>query len=122
MSAKIPALILSPSSNTPGATLMQDYIPLDLNDAVRVLKEELSKKDLEAIRKCANENAVTGLTHFTLGRGLRNSWGLWADSRLAQWFAGQRVLHPDEMSARIITALWYELNGKQNEFKLTPQA
>jgi hypothetical protein len=37
-----------------------------------------------------------------LGMYLRNYWGLWSGSRLAQHFVDMEVNHPDDMSAIIL--------------------
>lgn len=40
--------------------------------------------------------------HLGLGMGLRNGWGLWGGSRLAKYFNGMGIFHPDDMSGIIL--------------------
>ncbi len=51
------------------------------------------------------------LHQFFSGMGIRNSWGLWKGSRLAQWFLYRGVNHPDSMSAIIMAAFRAEMEG-----------
>lgn len=57
--------------------------------------------------------------HLGLGTGLRNEWGLWAHSRLAQYFEALGVDHPEEMSSIIIKSYWRRLNHQ--DIKLEEQ-
>ncbi len=75
-----------------------DYVPADLDDAIRVLKQNLTPDQREAIK------ASPILCHRSIGMGIRNSWGLWRDSSLARWFLEKGVQHPDSMSGIILDA------------------
>ncbi|MDF1816591.1 MAG: hypothetical protein P1V20_30595 [Verrucomicrobiales bacterium] len=77
----------------------EKYVPKDLKDAVRVLTDEIDPADQQKIRTGELENL-----HFSLGMGLRNGWGLWADSRLSVYFKKNGISHPDNMSGYIIAA------------------
>ncbi|HUB68299.1 MAG TPA: DUF6794 domain-containing protein [Candidatus Methylacidiphilales bacterium] len=84
-----------------------NYIPTDVADAVRVLKTSLTKEDLQEIK----EPSPSG-EFFIMGTGLRNSWGLWQDSRLAKWFVAHGVNAPEDMSGVIFDALRADLKGE----------
>jgi hypothetical protein len=43
---------------------------------------------------------------------MRNSWGLWGQSRLATWFQVLGIDHADDMSSIILTSFWRHLNAK----------
>ncbi len=60
---------------------------------------------------------VTASLHLDLGMGLRNSWGLWVKSRMAQYFAHYGVHNPDNMSAVILECYWYHLHGRPLHFR-----
>jgi len=47
-----------------------------------------------------------------LGMWMRNNWGLWGDSRLADWFAEKGIDHPDDMSTIILKSFWRRLNDR----------
>lgn len=49
--------------------------------------------------------------HFGLGMWLRNNWGLWAGERMAEYFAGIGIYHPDDMSGILLDSYWRYLNG-----------
>jgi len=82
------------------------YIPKDVPDAVRVLKESLAKEELDQIQDPSNIN------NFFVEVGLRNSWGLWKNSRLAQWFVARGVEAPEDMTGIIVDALRADLNKR----------
>lgn len=52
-----------------------------------------------------------------LGTGLRNTWGLWGDSRLAHYFKQLGVNHPDDMSGIILATFWCKLHDKPFRLK-----
>jgi hypothetical protein len=57
-------------------------------------------EDKELIRK----NGTAGL-HHTLGRHIRNTWGLWTSSELAKHMTDVYGLrHPDDISGKIISS------------------
>lgn len=92
-----------------GADSSQGYIPKDLDDALVELDKLVKPADKEKIRK--SDTSPTDL-HRGLGMSLRNTWGLWADSRLAKHFNGLGIFHPDDMSAIIIESYARRLRGK----------
>jgi hypothetical protein len=75
------------------------YIPKDLDDCFRELDKRLRPDDIEKKRKGEIE-AIS--LHHGFGTGLRNSWGLWAGSRLAKYFNAMGIFHPDDMSGIIL--------------------
>ena len=85
-------------------TTTGDYIPADLDDALRVLQARLSPTEVAYIRDSVTESMVS--YHMTVGMGLRNGWGLWAGSRLTKYFNRVGIFHPDDMSGIILTSLW----------------
>jgi hypothetical protein len=78
-------------------------------DAVRVLKKQLDPAYLAMIKKPKPDEEYD---LFFLGTGLRNSWGLWRDSRLKKWFQAHGVGAPEDMTAIIIDALQADLRSE----------
>lgn len=80
--------------------------PKTLDEAAKALDGVLSKEDRDYILKSersADDTAVE--VHHSLGRHLRNLWGLWGNSPLAQHLREVHgVAHPDDMSHHIIVA------------------
>ena len=99
--------------DTTSAEEAERYIPSDLDDAIRHLKETLPTDDIESLKK-AGERDLARL-HFGFGMGLRNSWELWGGSRLAKWFNGVGIMHPDDMSGIIIESLVRDLRGVERD-------
>lgn len=84
------------------------YIPKDLDDAIRMLKKNLSANDMQQLKRIPESKMA--LYHHGFGRMLRNEWGLWKKSRLAEWFNEQGVHHADDMSSTILTSLWRQVH------------
>jgi len=97
------------------AEASEPYVPVDLDDAIRHLKETLPPEDIEFL-KTASEGEIVRL-HSGFGMGLRNGWGLWAGSRLAEWFNSIGIYHPDDMSAIVTDSLVRELRGEPIELE-----
>lgn len=80
-------------------------IPLTLEETVSALDKMLSAEDrtfLQTGDRKERHRAATQL-HHSLGRHLRNEWGLWAGSPLARHFREVHgIEHPDDMSGKIL--------------------
>jgi len=85
-----------------------DYIPADLDDCFEHLKLLIPARAL-ADMVASSEKAMASY-HLTIGMQLRNRWGLWSGSRLAQWFNTIGIYHADDMSGIILTSFWRHLN------------
>ena len=85
------------------------YIPTDLPDSFRELRRMLHPAFIAEFR--ADSQKVIE-HHFGLGLWMRNNWGLWGGSRLAQAFNRLGIQHPDDMSGIILQSFWRELNGQ----------
>ncbi|MEB3886850.1 GAF domain-containing protein [Lyngbya sp. CCY1209] len=82
------------------------YIPIDIEDAIAELDKALSdtvKTELKAANNLFDY-------HFTLGEWMRQNWGLWLGSRLAQHFHDMNVLNPDLMSIFLLRSYQEHLN------------
>lgn len=97
------------------ATKKEIYIPQNLEDCFSELKKEMSKSELRAFKN-KKENKLAEY-HFSLGRWIRNRWGLWNGSRLAVYFNGLGIQHPDDMSGIITDSFWRHLNGRPVELE-----
>jgi Ankyrin repeats (3 copies) len=86
------------------------YIPKDLDDAFIELQKMLDPRFLAEFRSGTEKELAR--YHFGLGMWMRNNWGLWKASRLADYFERLDIHHPDDMSAIIMTSLHRHLNGK----------
>lgn len=79
--------------------------PTTLEEAVSILAKQATRDDVPTSR-----------FHSTVGRAIRNEWGLWGDSDLAKWFKERGVTHADDMTGMIFKALDARLTGKRFNF------
>ena len=80
---------------------LEKYNPRSLKDAVYCLYKNLDTEEKELIK-----NFNSSIFHHNIGRAIRNSWGLWAKSELAQFFENTYGLgHADDMSSLILSSL-----------------
>lgn len=79
---------------------MEEKAPNTLDEAIDIL-----------IQADAN---TTGLGS---GMGMRNSWGLWNGSKLAQWFYRHQIYHADDMSGIIMDSYNRTKRGEPIELK-----
>ena len=86
------------------------YIPADLDECFSELKKIMTPQQLEEFKN-KKEEEVVGY-HMGLGKWIRNNWGLWQGSRLAEYFNKMGIHHPDDMSGIILDTFWCHLNGK----------
>lgn len=88
--------------------------PDNLDEAVEVLIKENAKNI-----PIDDENIFISNQHHSVGRYIRNSWGLWEDSKLKKWFNAKGIYHPDDMSSIII--ITYHRKIKKKPIKLRGQ-
>lgn len=86
------------------------YVPRDLNECFVEL-ERMLHPDLVKKIKSGTEDDLVGY-HFNLGLWMRNNWGLWGNSRLAQYLRRTGISHPDNMSGFILVSFWKHLNNQ----------
>ncbi len=97
---------------TDSLTATGEYIPRDLEDALRTLQARLHPRVLQHIRDSVPTAEDMSALHMSIGLGLRNEWGLWAGSRLAIFFNQIGIMHPDDMSGVLLTSLWRRMHGQ----------
>jgi hypothetical protein len=89
------------------------YIPKDLEDCLKELEKMLPPELLHEIKHADS----TIKYHLNLGMWIRNSWGLWGNSRLAVYFNSMGIHHPDDMSMIILDSFHRHLNGRPVRLK-----
>ncbi len=87
--------------------LNQDIVPSNLEEALKLLKEALTKNEVKEIKPLDSSEL-----HFTLGMYLRNQWSLWeSKSIIVKWFKKTYgVNHADDISGIILECLINDLN------------
>jgi ribosomal protein L21E len=94
-----------------------DYIPVDLTDAITFFKCAWPKDDLANFKNKEEEKATAEL-HFGAGLYIRNNWKLWGgSSKIATYFHNLGIHHPDDMSGIIFKSLHRTLNNKPVELE-----
>lgn len=83
-------------------------LPMTLEDTTSALEKMLDDEDRAYLQAAEDrEKAAIGL-HHSLGRHLRNEWGLWRESPLAVHMKEVHFIeHPDDMSHHIIMNFAY---------------
>lgn len=87
-----------------------DYVPGNLEEAVKILKEGLTPDDIKEIK---NPLFDALKVHFTVGMMLRNEWSLWEkDTILVKWFKKNfGIDHADDLSGLILDCLVRDIRG-----------
>ena len=87
--------------------------PETLEEAVEFVISSLSKEDRNTIKNIRKENLID--LHFGLGTWIRNSLGLWGDNKKLLGTDEYKNDHPDNISSKIIKAVWDKLNEEQSK-------
>ena len=85
-------------------------IPKTLKEAVEELDKILSPEFKLQLKRCPVDNLVG--YHFGLGAWIRQNWGFWVNSQLAQDLIQthpEAGCHPDDLSRFVIRAYWKHL-------------
>ncbi len=90
---------------------MDKDIPKDLDACIERLKKMISEEEIAEIKEMTEDDFV-GATHHGLGTSLRNGWGLWTGSELAQYFGRMGLWHADDISGLILRSFHRHLKGK----------
>jgi hypothetical protein len=79
-------------------------IPTTLDEAFAVLDSKLSDEDRRYLQESESPDKAAVSLHHSLGRAIRNEWGLWGDSsKLKQLIAKEHgITHPDDVSGFIL--------------------
>jgi hypothetical protein len=83
------------------------HTPKTLEEAAGLIVADLRPEDREYIAKEGTAGA-----HHTFGMAMRNDWGLWHNSELAQHFKTVYGLgHADDMSGMILSSVEAQVKG-----------
>lgn len=97
----------------------QAAVPTTLAEAHAQLEKQLPEEELRKIDAMKSEDDMIEY-HFGLGMGIRNSWGLWGPSPLAEHMRELGFTHADDMSSVILETFWCKRHGK--DFRIKEQA
>jgi len=89
--------------------LNQDKVPIDLEEALVLLKEALNPNDILELKKLTARQM-----HLEVGGTIRNDWSLWETGNILNvWFKqAYNTDHADDISAIILECLLNDLNGE----------
>ncbi len=78
--------------------------------------DEVVRNDIFSFNQ--SEMDVVTKSHHTLGRWIRNNWGLWdTSSSLHRWFKKRGIWHADDMSCIIIRSYYRKFKGEPIRFQ-----
>jgi hypothetical protein len=86
--------------------------PRTLNEALDLLGEGLSPQELEQVRTLS-EREMVGRYYQGLGRGIRNSWGLWSGgSGISNQLCAMGMRDAEAMSVLILQSFWRRVHSE----------
>jgi len=77
--------------------MVEINIPKNIEEVFDFFDKNLTEADKKMLLK---HKAIE--FHHTLGRWIRNNFGLWEESELKAWLIDKNFTHPDDMSNYII--------------------
>lgn len=85
-------------------------IPTTLTEAVDQLIAQMDD-DTKARARAEPADAPFAAIHHGCGTAMRNDWGLWhGETGISRWLREHRIVHGDDQSQTIYTALWRRLH------------
>lgn len=94
-------------------TQKYNYVPENLDEAIQILLQ--GNKGNTNIYE--DEDKFIAESHHSVGRYLRNTWGLWTGSELQKWFKERGIHHADDMSGIILTSFHRRFYRKEIELE-----
>lgn len=91
--------------------------PNTLEESHTFLEKLLGDEDITFIDKMVDVQDMCKY-HFTLGRKIRNDWGLWAGGPLKDYMNGLGFYHPDDISATILDTFWCKRHQKPFDLEI----
>lgn len=92
---------------------MENNNPKNLDEALTYLDGKISPED----RKYLQSGPDMSEFHHTVGRNMRNEWGLWSGGPLKNWFKSIGIYHPDDMSGIILKAFKRKIMNQPYDLK-----
>ena len=103
---------LRPVPLPPVAQLPYAGSPRTLNDALDLLGEWLPPEELGHVR-ALSEDEMVGRYYQGLGRGMRNSWGLWSGgSGISDQLCAMGMRDAEAMSVLILQSFWRRVHSQ----------
>jgi len=93
----------------PPRSLPDAPIPKTFDEAILTLRQRMPAEVVMAFRR-APDAGIASDYHESLGRWLRNYWGLWAHGPLYQDIQRHGVDEPEEMSELLLSSVWRQLH------------
>ena len=90
-------------------------MPHNLEECFAELRRVLTPEQIEEFKSKKHLGELIGTYHMFLGKWMRNSWGLWHNSQLAEYFQEMGVREPDDMSTRILVGFYGHLNEESDD-------
>jgi hypothetical protein len=109
----------APAANAPkeGERLNGIYIPKDLDDCLLQFSSSWSDSMKTDFRKTPEANVLR--RYYVIHEWIMDNWGLWKESRLAQYFHNFGMYHPEDMASMILIS--YHRQANEKELKLKDQ-
>lgn len=100
--------------------ILREVRPKTIQEAIEIIAGGLNGEELQFIR-----THTPSEVHHTVGRHIRNDWGLWVEKTpLVQNFKKRFKLfgHGDDVSGIILEGVWADVTGGDVDSKLNDTA
>lgn len=93
------------------------YLPATIEECFQVLDSILEPEDRSEWLS-EDEETAASLAHHTVGRWVRNNFGLWRQEEndnipIVKYFESLNIQHPDDMSSIILAAYYKKHNNME---------
>lgn len=88
-----------------------NFIPSDFEGCLRQL-DSLTSNEMKEWIICLPDKEFSKSVHHGFGMYLRNNWGLWSDTKLAENLYEMGILHPDDMTGIILNSYQRRIKGE----------
>jgi hypothetical protein len=93
---------------------VKEDMPHNLDECFAELKRLLTPEQLQTFKNHKHLGDILEY-HWSLGRWIRESWGLWHNSQLAEYLERMGISQPDNMSTKILWEFNRHLNRESDE-------
>lgn len=93
------------------------FIPVTLDEAVEHIISKIPQEEIESVKEMTKDKFMSN-THHSLGRFLRNEWGLWFnENEICKYFTSIGINHGDDRSGIILESVYRQVTGKPRDLE-----
>lgn len=104
------------SENKTGFINLPDSLPTNIEECM-VQLDTCTNDTIKDWIRCVTLEEYSCELHHSIGRYIRNKWGLWGESELSSFFHHNKINHPDDMSSIILGCFYQMVNTSQYNYR-----